>query len=94
MSVGCGPCTELAAIDYLREKGILNYEKLRYRGIDPLGNIWNRIWDDITDYFGKGIKFYYKNISKFQLSPHKLANVCIACNFGRFRLSLNNRYFA
>lgn len=35
-----------------------------------------------------------KNISKFQLSPHKLANVCIACNFGRFRLSLNNRYFA
>lgn len=34
MSVGCGPCTELAAVDYLKEKGVLNYEKLQYRGID------------------------------------------------------------
>jgi len=23
MSVGCGPCTELAAVDYLKEKGII-----------------------------------------------------------------------
>ncbi len=62
MSVGCGPCTELAAIDYLEEKGILNYEELQYRGIDPLGNVWNRIWDDIIKYFGDGINFYQNDI--------------------------------
>lgn len=62
MSVGCGPCTELAAIDYLKEKGILNYEELQYRGIDPLGDVWNRIWDDIREYFGHGINFYQNDI--------------------------------
>ncbi len=62
MSVGCGPCTELAAVDYLKEKGILNYEELQYRGIDPLGNVWNRIWDDIIEYFGDGINFYPNDI--------------------------------
>lgn len=36
MSVGCGPCTELAAVDYLRNEGVLNYDQLDYRGIDPL----------------------------------------------------------
>ena len=39
MSVGCGPCTELAAIDYLHQNGELNYKKLEFRGIDPLKNI-------------------------------------------------------
>ena len=62
MSVGCGPCTELAAVDYLKEKGVLNYEKLQYRGIDPLGNVWRRIWSDIKEYFGNGINFYQKDI--------------------------------
>ena len=62
MSVGCGPCTELAAVDYLKEKGVLNYEKLQYRGIDPLGNVWRRIWNDIKEYFGNGINFYQKDI--------------------------------
>ena len=39
MSVGCGPCTELAAVDYLRNEGVLNYDQLDYRGIDPLGEV-------------------------------------------------------
>lgn len=62
MSVGCGPCTELAAVDYLKESGILNFEKLQYRGIDPLGSVWSCIWKDIKNYFGDGIKFYQKDI--------------------------------
>lgn len=28
MSVGCGPCTELAAIDYMLSKGEIHYNKL------------------------------------------------------------------
>lgn len=62
MSVGCGPCTELAAVDYLRNEGVLNYDQLDYRGIDPLGNVWKRIWTDIKTYFGDGIQFYPNDI--------------------------------
>ena len=62
MSVGCGPCTELAAVDYLRNEGVLNYDQLDYRGIDPLGDVWKRIWTDIKTYFGDGIQFYPNDI--------------------------------
>lgn len=62
MSVGCGPCTELAAIDYLRKTDILNYDLLEYRGIDPLRDVWCEIWKDIQEYFGKGIRFFQNNV--------------------------------
>lgn len=62
MSVGCGPCTELAAVDYLKKQGVLNYDKVQYRGIDPLEGVWKRIWTDIKKYFGDGIQFYPNNI--------------------------------
>ena len=62
MSVGCGPCTELAAVDYLRNEGVLNYDQLDFRGIDPLGEVWQPIWNDIIDYFGDGIRFYPNDI--------------------------------
>ena len=62
MSVGCGPCTELAAVDYLRNEGVLNYDQLDYRGIDPLGDVWKHIWTDIKTYFGDGIQFYPNDI--------------------------------
>lgn len=62
MSVGCGPCTELAAIDYLRQIGMLKYDELEYRGIDPLENVWGQIWNDIREYFGKEIRFFSNNV--------------------------------
>lgn len=62
MSVGCGPCTELAAVDYLKEQGVLHYEKLQYRGIDPLEGVWKHIWNDVREYYGDGIQFYPKDI--------------------------------
>lgn len=60
MSVGCGPCTELAAIDYLRQKNELNYTTLEFRGIDPLDGVWKHIWGDIKDYFGNEVHFLIK----------------------------------
>ena len=33
-----------------------------YRGIDPLGEVWQPIWNDIIDYFGDGIRFYPNDI--------------------------------
>lgn len=62
MSVGCGPCTELAAIDYLRKLNELNYTSLEFRGIDPLRDVWKLIWRDIKEYFGQGISFYDRDM--------------------------------
>ena len=66
MSVGCGPCTELAAVDYLKEQGVLTYDRLQYRGIDPLGDVWKYIWNDIREYYGKEIKFYPNDILQLE----------------------------
>ena len=62
MSVGCGPCTELAAIDYLYHCGELKYNKLDFRGIDPLKNMWKYIWKDIDSYYKGQAKFYERDI--------------------------------
>lgn len=62
MSVGCGPCTELAAIDYLRKLNELNYTTLEFRGIDPLKDVWKLIWRDIKEYFGQGIRFFDRDM--------------------------------
>lgn len=62
MSVGCGPCTELVAIDYLHQNGELNYKKLEFRGIDPLKNMWKYIWEDIDEHYQGQVKFYERDI--------------------------------
>lgn len=63
MSVGCGPCTELAAVEFLRNQGILNYDRLQYRGIDPLESVWKSIWNDVENYFGDDeIEFWPNDI--------------------------------
>lgn len=65
MSVGCGPCTELAAIDYLHDIGKLSYTTLDFRGIDPLGDMWKYIWEDIESIYGKQVSFYQENVLNF-----------------------------
>lgn len=62
MSVGCGPCTELAAIDYLHQNGELNYNKLEFRGIDPLKDMWKFIWEDIDSYYQGQVNFFERDI--------------------------------
>lgn len=62
MSIGCGPCTELAAIDYLRGTQELNYDRLDFRGIDPLNQMWKYIWEDIEEFYGDEVHFFDWNI--------------------------------
>ena len=61
LSFGCGPCTDLFAIDYLHTKGVLPYEKLEYRGVDYSEYVWSPIHRDIVNIADKNsiIKFYY-----------------------------------
>lgn len=63
LSFGCGPCTDLFAIDYLHTQGVLPYETLEYRGVDYSENVWKYIHRDISNAADENsvIKFYYRD---------------------------------
>lgn len=64
LSFGCGPCTDLFAIDYLHSLRSLAYQKLEYRGVDYSENVWKYIHNDIKKFENESlkIKFYYKDM--------------------------------
>lgn len=62
LSFGCGPCTDLFAIDYLQRQAIL--KSVDYRGIDYEANMWEDIHHDIKETITQEQKvtFYYHDI--------------------------------
>ncbi len=64
LSFGCGPCTDLFAIDYMKSKGRLSFNSLEYRGIDYSLDVWKNIHHDIkkieTD--SHRISFFYQDV--------------------------------
>lgn len=67
LSFGCGPCTDLFAVDCLHEQGVLFYNRLEYRGIDYSKDVWKYIHKDIANFQSDKCKisFYYKNACDF-----------------------------
>lgn len=65
MSVGCGPCTDLFALDYLKHRGIYKYDFLEYRGIDTAKDVWGKIHEQLSNYNQKicKAKFYYADVT-------------------------------
>ena len=63
LSFGCGPCTDLFAIDELRKRNILSYNRLEYRGVDYSKNVWRWIHRDIKSFENHdcNIKFFYND---------------------------------
>jgi hypothetical protein len=47
LSFGCGPCTDLLALDYLRNTGVYSFSSLEYRGIDYGEVVWSNIHQDL-----------------------------------------------
>lgn len=64
LSFGCGPCTDLFALDYLNSDGEFDYQTLEYRGIDYSRDVWKNIHHDIKQFNGDKytIKFFYKDM--------------------------------
>ena len=67
LSFGCGPCTELFALDCLLSSGELSVGKINYRGIDCEKNVWANIHSDIKNYTENTsekitAKFYYRDM--------------------------------
>ena len=64
LSFGCGPCTDLFAIDYLKRNGEMHYQSIEYRGIDYSKEVWQRIHRDIKSFENDDcrIRFFYADM--------------------------------
>lgn len=47
LSVGCGPCTDLMALNYLQKNNEYSFSSLDYRGVEINPRIWKKTYDDI-----------------------------------------------
>jgi hypothetical protein len=93
LSLGCGPCTDLFAIDYIC--GFLKYKgkhvpKIEYYGIDQNAKFWETIHDDIREYRKMGgsisvFKIFQGDIlglfTKKNLSKLKITPDIIFCQY-------------
>jgi hypothetical protein len=67
LSFGCGPCTDLLALEYLRTQREYDFTNLEYRGVDYSKDVWKNIHSDIKSLTTNDIKpkFYYQDICDF-----------------------------
>lgn len=67
LSFGCGPCTDLLALDYLRARGDYSFTSLEYWGIDYSECVWKNIHTSIKSLSSQGInvKYTYQDICDF-----------------------------
>lgn len=66
LSIGCGPCTDLMAIDYLSQADEYGFNNLVYIGIDLLEQPWKNIHNMIQEYFvHDSVRFIYDDILIF-----------------------------
>lgn len=64
LSIGCGPCTDLFALDYLNNIGEFTNNSISYVGVDLLKDQWGLIHEQIKDYmFPNAVKYFYKDAS-------------------------------
>lgn len=79
LSFGCGPCTDLFALDYMKKNGELSYRTIDYVGIDYSQEVWEQIHSDIENCKSDfcNTYFYYKDmremiheIEKWEWTPN------------------------
>lgn len=64
LSFGCGPCTDLFALDYLKQHNEMCFQSIEYRGIDYSREVWRPIHNDILSFEDerRRINFYYADM--------------------------------
>lgn len=64
LSFGCGPCTDLFALDYMKRNREMDYQTVEYRGIDYSEAVWENIHRDIKGIENNECKicFYYADM--------------------------------
>lgn len=49
LSIGCGPCTDLLALDYLVNEGKYCASTIDYRGVEINTEIWSNVYNDLSN---------------------------------------------
>ena len=49
LSIGCGPCTELIALDYLKRTGKYCFDECDFYGIDKNAGMWDDLYNDFRN---------------------------------------------
>ena len=64
LSFGCGPCTDLFALDFLKKNGKMRFHSIEYRGIDYSQEVWKNVHRDIKAFENADLKirFYYEDM--------------------------------
>lgn len=62
LSIGCGPCTDLFALDLLKQKEEYTFQHLEYRGIDLSESLWGDIHKKIVTLSPHQVNYYYTDI--------------------------------
>ena len=57
LSIGCGPCTDLLALNHLQSDGTYNFSTIDYRGVEINTEIWSDIYNDISDMIPRNWSF-------------------------------------
>ena len=57
LSVGCGPCTDLLALNILKNRKRCSFDELDYKGIEIDTKIWKKVHKDISSLATHGYKF-------------------------------------
>ena len=65
LSIGCGPCTDLLALEHLYNTGVYSFFNLDYIGIELVPDVWSNIYNDI-----------YNNMPPFWTKRIVAANIC------------------
>lgn len=86
LSFGCGPCTDLFAIDYLHESGKLKYQNIEYRGVDYSEAVWRYIHRDIKQFENQSrkIHFYYRDACELITEIEKVIGFRISLCFNMY----------
>lgn len=58
LSIGCGPCTDMLALDYLVSKGKYDVSSINYRGVEINTDIWKDIHDDLRSIIPQSWSFH------------------------------------
>ena len=76
LSLGCGPCSDLMAIDTIKKRKLITFDKDYYVGIEVYPEIWSNIYSDIHSNFAEKYisNIDVVNISNFDiLSPNLIS---------------------
>lgn len=62
LSIGCGPCTDLLALNLLQQQALYCFDTIEYRGVELNTEIWENVLQDLGKICPEGYDFQIANV--------------------------------